>query len=673
MKKKNLIVSMLALLSAACCGIGGAVISADANTATQPTESYVETVKGQKVATKGFALEDGASVLMKTNNAGIRYSTVVSQGFIDYLNDTYAGASFEWHTLITGTSMLPVDGDVTDVTYDLKKPAKPNELACRDFTLEPSGAENNYKASIIYTGEEIENLSEETKLGIYGTDLISRSYVKVTLDDTVEYIYSQANDTTRNMKAVAYEAFIEGEYTEAQENVLCSYFGTTLENSSSFVHINETVSDNYSNAENYGAITVSALSGTVKEVYVNAKKVNVTQDGVEITLSNVSGLTDGENYYLNIFTNNGIYTQKFVCNNVWTGDALVYSSADKQVSLPDGLLVNDETLVSVKDETETKTYYENGAWTDAMPLTDEQLKTNAPITENLVVEKSTGVKYIVSAVKYAGIIDELNDFATFFSTSTDSSQDAKTNYGYYIVAKDLIAPTTTVTVSHLTKGQGGFAGVLDGNGHTVSFTLTANCDTTTWVGGYGLFGSYLYGNVTVKNIAFTNMTLTGTNIGGLFAGNTAYDDNANASLTLENVYIEGANQSKTAYANLVTGMKGQGSFVMTNVVIETAEGHGKNNYYQKGVFHGSGVSATSFTCKDVYVITSGALSSVEGTPKDYSGENGTATTKFAGMRVYESYDEMATDKTNGVINYDTFSDTYWVTTGDYPVWKSLND
>ena len=137
--KKIAVVSFLA----ACCMIGGMT------TLSASAENWVEANnQGQQVAqtvgeNKGFYVRPGASILMKTDYAGIRYETRVTTEFLTYLegeygNTTTDGTTYEWHTLITGTNMLPND-DITDVTPELTKEliGKENELACKNFTLTP--------------------------------------------------------------------------------------------------------------------------------------------------------------------------------------------------------------------------------------------------------------------------------------------------------------------------------------------------------------------------------------------------------------------------------------------------------------------------------------------------------------------------------------------------------
>jgi hypothetical protein len=170
----------------------------------------------------------------------------------------------------------------------------------------------------------------------------------------------------------------------------------------------------------------------------------------------------------------------------------------------------------------------------------------------------------------------------------------------------------------------------------------------------------LFSGATIKNIAFDNITLTGTNIGGLFAGNTGDA----ARITFENVYVKAANLSEGAYTNLFTGTASGSAttFVMKNVVVEVMADHGKNNYYQVGVIHGSGVDATSFVCENTYLITTVQLNNKN---TSYSGENGSADTKFTGMFIYENYDAMK----NANHNYSGF-DEHWDITSGYPVWAN---
>ena len=273
------------------------------------------------VATQGFYVKSGASVYVGDNNsAGIKYETYVTKAFQSYLEDTYQNATFEWHTLITGTNMI-TNNDVTQVTPALKKPESVGENAgkpaCQDLTstlkeldeqvtdLDEDGTvDDKYAVNIVY-----HNLTDEEKAQHGKADLIARSYVLVTkADETTEIIYSKAEDTVRNMRAVAYSAIRSGEY-KANETALWKYTGVTTANVIAYD----------SEMDNTGVIDVAELSTTGSyDVYCGAKELTVSavdRANGQITVGNFpTNLEEGKVYDLVLYSNtdNSILTQPFI-------------------------------------------------------------------------------------------------------------------------------------------------------------------------------------------------------------------------------------------------------------------------------------------------------------------------------------------------------------------------
>ena len=108
------------------------------------------------------------------------------------------------------------------------------------------------------------------------------------------------------------------------------------------------------------------------------------------------------------------------------------------------------------------TYYENGVWRRSFGLTGEQINANEVVETAVEIYDGT-YYYNVTVASYAGVIDELGDFATFFNN--DPSATAPNVYGYYVVTKNLgtgveeLALTQTATTDY--KPNNGFNGVLD--------------------------------------------------------------------------------------------------------------------------------------------------------------------------------------------------------------------
>ncbi len=313
MKKNTCIKAFSAILAL--------TLSLGLGTALSTKKAAADEIVVNGVATQGFYVRPGASVYVgDDNSAGIKYETYVTKAFQSYLEDTYQGAAFEWHTLITGTNMI-TNNDVTQVTPELKKPDSVGEnagkLACQDLTstlktideevtdLDADGnADDEYAVSIVYN-----NLTDEEKAQHGKADLIARSYVLVTkADETTEIIYAQAEDTVRNMRAVAYVAIRSEKYKD-NETALWKYTGVTTAN----------VIEYDSEMDNTGVIDVAELSTTGSyDVYCGAKELTVSavdRANGQITVENFpTNLEEGKVYDLVLYSNtdNSILTQPFI-------------------------------------------------------------------------------------------------------------------------------------------------------------------------------------------------------------------------------------------------------------------------------------------------------------------------------------------------------------------------
>ena len=298
----------IASLLAACCMIGGvSTLSVSANETV-----YVN----GNIAVNGFDVSNGASILMKEDYAGIRFETRVTNDFMTYLYDTYGdtedGTTYEWHTLITGTNMLPNDA-VTDVTPDLTKAeiGKDTELACQNFTLAPTEEANGvyYRAAILYYGENWENLSEEQKASIYSAELIARSYVEITPSGATEstIIYASANDTVRSMKQVACTSIAreyykicshtecEG-YTQCQAPEEVERKKALLYNYVGAVATNETA---YYSEKDASGVIGNLTSGVTYKAYMNGallENVTATNNGLSVSGITTTDYTIGDDF-----------------------------------------------------------------------------------------------------------------------------------------------------------------------------------------------------------------------------------------------------------------------------------------------------------------------------------------------------------------------------------------
>ncbi len=143
------------------------------------------------IASEGFYMSNGALVRDSgTNQAGLRWTTNVSDEFLAYLEDVYPSEEIKFGTLVVGKNQL--EGDVTTLTK--QTPTVANLKGFLD--------KGSYTASIIYNKDTLD-LDWQAA---YKAELIARAYVQV--GDTI--IYAKSEDTQRSMRAVAAEAFAQG-------------------------------------------------------------------------------------------------------------------------------------------------------------------------------------------------------------------------------------------------------------------------------------------------------------------------------------------------------------------------------------------------------------------------------------------------------------------------------
>ena len=502
--KKLAITSLVAV----CCVAGGVtMISASA-------QNYVE----GDVAVAGFSVSDGASILMKEDYAGIRFETHVTTSFMNYLYDTYgdeASTTYEWHTLVTGTNMLPNDS-ITDVTPELTKAeiGKKDELACKNFRLEPIAESTGvfYRAAILYYGDDWGSLTEETKAKYYEAELIARSYVEITQGNgTKTIIYASADDTIRSMKqvactAVACEDYKKctheecAEYTECQtmteeeklqkKNLLMNYVGQTATNQTAY----------YSEKDASGVIG-NLKSGVAYKAYMNGALL----EGVTAT-------------------DNGLTVSNLATEDYAIGE-------DFEV-----LLVGDDATLSVQPV----------KYVSDVITTAAELQAIVP-----------GAKYTL-----AGASEE----------TTNGDMGSSSQACYFVLGNDidLAADQCGFTFASATNNKG-FYGTFDGCGYAIkNYSLTTQA-------GYGLFG-ILRPKTTVKNFSFLDASITGnraTLLGYRMESNAKGTEIASA----ENIYVDVDITAASYGWGLFYTMTTNSQYTkMKDVVIESTVGMKLENY-----------------------------------------------------------------------------------------------
>ena len=213
------------------------------------------------------------------------------------------------------------------------------------------------------------------------------------------------------------------------------------------------------------------------------------------------------------------YTAKYVAK---TDKELYYSTKTNEIVSVDGLLASGETIVDAHDLNGVDCF-EGGEWTYTVKLTEAEITANATKENTLVVETSKGYFYEVVVKSYAGVIDELSDFNTFFDND-DPTANVPSVYGYYVVTKDLGSASDelalTQSATHGGTASEGFNGVLDGQGHTLRFNLTSG----------GLVGMVL-GTGTIENLGVIFKDSTSTKYG-------VFGSVSNGESVIRNCYIE---------------------------------------------------------------------------------------------------------------------------------------
>ena len=244
-----------------------------------------------------------------------------------------------------------------------------------------------------------------------------------------------------------------------------------------------------------------------------------------------------------------VYDEKYV---IVLEDELLYSTVNNEMVMPAGINVPSEAIVSAYDADGT-VYFENGAWTNAIALTADEIKANTVKKTVLYVDLVNGSTYQVTVKSYAGVIDELSDFPTFFNNTATEAGVAPNVYGYYIVTKDLGTGVeelsfTQTAATDFTKTNG-FNGVLDGQGHTLRFKLMNG----------GLVGLVL-GNAVIKNLGVVYEDATSTYYG-------AFGYITNGAPEIRNCYIERTNNRYEAWSVFGIMSRPNAKLILHNTVV----------------------------------------------------------------------------------------------------------
>ncbi|MBQ4099032.1 MAG: DUF4838 domain-containing protein [Clostridia bacterium] len=331
-------------------------------------------------------------------------------------------------------------------------------------------------------------------------------------------------------------------------------------------------------------------------------------------------------------------------------EEFMYSSQDGEMVVPEGVLDGDEIVDAIGEDGED--CFEDGVWSESLSLSPSQIKANQIKETNVVIETANGKFYNVTVKSYAGVIDELADFATFFNN--DPNETAPDVYGYYVVAKDLgsadradesrkFTDTLALTQSQITDYQktNGFNGVLDGQGHTLQFELQSG----------GLVGLIL-GEATIKNLGviFRDSSFVSEGNGGY----GAFGYMANGATVIDNCYIERVQNNGQKYSVFGIMARPNNNLILTNTLVY-------GYYINQNCSYWGEEKYISNSSTNAYVIRGRSNTSAMPMIKNFTGVNCD--------HLWEASRDMPISE---VDDLSQFNDSYWYKQNDKLIWKGFN-
>ena len=668
-KIKNLLISLLScgLLASAALGVSiGATTSAFADTRVKPTgwcnETLTQEIKDSDLDT--FQVY-GGSIRVK-GQVGFRFLSTIEDSDLQIIPNT---AEF-------GTVLLPLSklGE-RELTVETEKALVATAKVDAAAEEIPEGGMGYY---VTLVGETLEKAFPED---LYGTVLAARAYVKYTYVADGQTITDYAYSAETVFRSMAYIASCEL---------------TTLENkgqdvsATDYDYLNGVIASATDDAILQLSETEIRVGGTATVDLIGAEdskndfEYNLYSNNEDVATINENGevvaVSGGVATITAKIGTREISAQLNVIgkkNPVELSDStMLYSTADGEVFLPDAVFDNDgEVIVGAVGTQDGVDYFAND-W-DALALTEQEIKTNAVRETWVTLETSEGDCFIVKALSYAGVIDELSDFPAFFNNDPNATHPS--TYGYYIVTKNLgeytISGETytydydmTLTQSLATdyNATNGFNGVLDGAGHTLKFNLKSG----------GLVGNVL-GAGTIKDLAvyFNDSTSTHYGVFGWLA--------MTGKPVIDNCYIQQTNnhfQKTTSFGvmgrpysrltlhnTVVYGFNNNQSNIINGEASAPISTNSTNAYVICGRFNATSMpQATGYT--KVYTNGSGEPYDTNGNKKfvplediaDASGfngywnkENGKLTWKGAANMTVSAYDRVYAPMLDGKLYYST--------------------
>ena len=350
----------------------------------------------------------------------------------------------------------------------------------------------------------------------------------------------------------------------------------------------------------------------------------------------------------------------------WLDDAAGYdvdTDGDNQV-LPfniDGTVTGvylKENISSEVDLTAENNLYANGK------VNITNTSTRAIEYKTILIQTAEGNFYEAQLEVYTRIINSKEDLRMF---DLDSATTTRTFTGYYALGNDIVDTEATYNSNY--KSGCYFQGILDGKGHSLTFTTTV-----------GLFGYQFRGastnSSTVKNINFKDCTITANTgtyqsslLGCTYNAAPLYLQNLSVSLS-DATYNNLIEKNKDSHILMYDAVTSGNPIVCQNVIVEfdysklpTAE---ETSTYVINV-----VSKLRKNTSNFYVVALNydATKTYSRTLNLIGNESSNAGT----VTKYGSYGDFKTyfESTEGQTALATFT-TYWDVTAGYPVWKKQN-
>ena len=244
----------------------------------------------------GLSMMNGASVCLKDDFSGIRWTTKVDS---TWFNATCVGNSYQFGVIVAPNVAAK---DLTHETAGVKDLPVTGSLdaSAQDVTYYSVIDYNNILEN--YTG----NLTDEEVLAkAYALELTARAYVQ--LDGTYYYANMTGLNTSRSARQVAIAAELAGEI-DADDTKAWEYYGEETQYAPAVKSIGA-VGTAVIDMENPTAtVEVSMeIAGTFQEALVGGQKVTATYADGTLSITDASGIPTGENY-ITVFTDAGVYT-----------------------------------------------------------------------------------------------------------------------------------------------------------------------------------------------------------------------------------------------------------------------------------------------------------------------------------------------------------------------------